>query len=214
MMAKRKMMWVAGAVVLATIVVLAGCSAGSGSAETGRGPARRISAESNQEQYEEGGRGQGRRLSDQASPQFGAGVTSESQETSERGSQQPRLAYEDQFEEKGEIVEISGILSEHDGHWMLATESGEYQLGFGRPDYLESTGIALAKGAAAVIRGHAEEDGELSVVTCETDGGLYTFRTEEGIPLWSGRYRAVTEAAEAESQGRGRSSGGGRGRNG
>lgn len=210
-MTKRKMMWVVGAAALATVAVLAGCSAGSGSAEAGRGPARRISAESDQGQYEQGGRGQGRRLADQSSPQVGA-ISGPRENMS---SQQPRLAYANEFEQKGEIAEVSGTLTERDDHWILATETGEYQLGFGRPDYLESTGITLVDGATASVRGHEEENGELSVVTCETGGEIYTFRTDEGIPLWSGRYRAVTEAMENSAQGRGsRGGGGGRGRNG
>ena len=208
-MTKRKATWVVGALALATMAVLAGCSAGGPSAETGRGPAWRASAELDHDSYDRESRGQGRRLADQDRPPLVEGSTSE-----QRASDgQPRFVNANELEDEGDIVEITGTLSERDGHWFVATGEDEFQIGFGRHDYLESTGIMLDKGDTVVVRGHLEEDAELSVVTCETKEGVYTFRTEEGIPLWSGRYRAAYESTEVPSQGRG-SRGGGRGRNG
>ena len=204
-MVKRKMIWVVGAVILATMAALVGCADDRGSAAAGQGPAWRLSMESDQ--------GQGRRTSSQSLPAPESTSTVGSRGGGGKGRDTeslPSFAAAGQQEARGEVVTISGTLLEGDDHWTLDTESGVYQLGFGRPDYLNSTGMVLAEGAAAEIRGFIEEDGEISVVTCGIDGQQYTFRTEEGTPLWAGGYRA--QSATADDAPRGRGSGGGRGR--
>jgi hypothetical protein len=216
-MKDRKKTWtlVAG-FALAAAITLAGCSAHSDNAEYGPGAARRLSAEAGNADYEPGGYGRGQRWADDQkladAPRAGG------EDVVRQGPGGERLAEAGKGrgfaeEDLGEMVTFEGVLSQRDEEWYLETDSGRYQLGFGRPDYRDSIGIDLRAGATAEVRGHITEGEEISVVTCDIDGSRYTFRTEEGIPLWSGRYRADAEAQLSQQDGNGRR-GGGRGRGG
>ena len=192
-------------------VVLAGCSESDRSAEAGRGPAWRLAGGEEQGSAAggTGGRGQWQGEAAEAGRQGRA-------ERVERGPQDPVTAHRQApaIEEKGDLVTVTGVLSEKDGHWYLESDGREYELGFGRPDYLEGTGIALAAGEVLTVRGHLIEGGELSVVTCDVDGRRFAFRTEEGVPLWSGRMRGVVDRADSVDGRAARGGGGGRGRSG
>lgn len=85
---------------------------------------------------------------------------------------------------------IEGTLTYGDPEWILKTESQNYILGLGNPDYIESTGLELEEDEEVTVNGYINED-EISVISLTSDGVEYAFRSEDGVPLWSGRGRAV-----------------------
>jgi len=222
-MIKQRSIWMGvAAVSLGALVALTGCSADR-PAEAGHGPARRINAEQVPLTDGSGGGGRGRwaeaaETSQQSQGVFGRGRQDETalqtRPNADTARVQPGSAGAGRAggflaEEKGELLTLTGVLSERDDEWYLETDEGVFQLGLGRPDYRESLGITLAPGVQALVRGHLADDQEISVVTCDIEGSRFTFRTEDGVPLWSGRYRADAEAEVSRG-----STGGGSGRRG
>jgi hypothetical protein len=210
-MFKHKTFWIVGALALIGAVTLVGCSE-ERNAEYGggRGPGRAY--ESDQDLAERG-QGRGRQGVSEVSPVQASGPVASEAGSGRRGAGNSRVAPD--AEERGELLVLSGRLADKDGEWYLRTGDGSIQLGFGPSSYRESAGIQLIEGADARVRGHMMEEGEIAVITCETNGELYAFRTEEGVPMWSGRYRngsvadGVDQTAEARRGGGRR--GGGRG---
>jgi len=185
-MSKHRSFWMIGALVLIGGVALVGCSRErAADYGGGRGPGRAYEAD---EGLVERGQGRGRQGFSELEPAAGAGPVADAQAgNGRRGAQSTAAA--PLAEERGELLTLSGTLDERDGEWYLRTSEGSYQLGFGPSTFRDAAGIALVEGAQAEVRGHMIEEGEISVVTCQTGGELYAFRTEDGVPMWSGRYR-------------------------
>jgi len=210
-MFKHKSLWVIGALALIGGVTLVGCSR-ERSVEYGggRGAGRAYEADQG---LAERGQGRGRQGLSESGPVEGlvAGAQAGNGRGGARNAAPASIA-----EERGEVLTLSGTLDDRNGEWYLRTDNGSYLLGLGPSSYRDAAGISLVEGAAAEVRGQLTDDGEIAVLTCATGGELYAFRTEDGVPMWSGRYRngAVAggdgQAAGTERGGR-RGGGGGRG---
>jgi len=101
------------------------------------------------------------------------------------------------IEDHSETIAVTGTLREDGTEWYLDSADGEYLLGFGPLGYRESIGMALEDGMTARIEGFADDD-EIAVWTCEVGGSAYTFRTEDGAGLWSGRYQNTRIIADPD----------------
>ncbi len=90
------------------------------------------------------------------------------------------------FVRLGNLGIVTGALSEEDGEWYLSTDEGEYALHLGNYEVVYPRGIDLKEGTEAVVRGFVL-DSDISAVTLATGDQRYSFRTAEGVPLWSGQ---------------------------
>ena len=100
----------------------------------------------------------------------------------------------------GTLRTLSGTLANDGTEWYLDAADGRYLLHLGNTAYVEQTGLALEAGDAAVVKGLVDAD-EVSVVSLEINGETYTFRSEDGRPLWAGGGRG---AGRGGGQGSGR----------
>jgi hypothetical protein len=103
----------------------------------------------------------------------------------------------------GTLRTLSGTLANDGTEWYLNAADGRYLLHLGNTAYVEQTGLALEAGDAAVVKGLVDAD-EVSVVSLEINGETYTFRSEDGRPLWAGGGRG---AGRGGGQGSGKGSG-------
>ncbi len=90
------------------------------------------------------------------------------------------------FVRLGNLGIVTGALSEEDGEWYLSTDEGEYALHLGNYEVIYPRGIDLKEGSEAVVRGFVLNS-DISAVTLATGDQRYSFRTAEGVPLWSGQ---------------------------
>lgn len=90
------------------------------------------------------------------------------------------------FVRLGHLGIVSGTLSEEGGEWYLSTGDSEYALHLGNYQVVYPKGITLNEGSEAVVRGFVL-DSDISAVTVATAEDKYSFRTAEGLPLWSGQ---------------------------
>jgi hypothetical protein len=107
------------------------------------------------------------------------------------------------FVRLGQLGIVSGTLSEEDGEWYLTTKDSEYALHLGNYEVIYPKGINLKEGSDVVVRGFVL-DSDISAVTVATGDDKYSFRTAEGIPLWSGqgeRQNQLTSQYERSGQG-------------
>jgi hypothetical protein len=88
--------------------------------------------------------------------------------------------------ETGEIISLDGTLVSSQPEWYVDTEEGRYQLHLGNKDYLSSTGADLTEGASVTVEGWVNER-NIAVYRMTLGESTYAFRSEDGIPLWSGR---------------------------
>jgi hypothetical protein len=88
----------------------------------------------------------------------------------------------------GTLGNVSGTLSYDGSEWYLNTEKDTYMLHFGNSAYMELTGIDLREGEQIDIRGFISSE-EIAVAQARIDAQVYTFRNEEGMPLWAGSGR-------------------------
>ena len=86
---------------------------------------------------------------------------------------------------EGSFTTINGTLKYEDTEWYLLAEGGPYQLHFGNKSYLSSTGIELEGGKNCKVDGIASGK-EVVVVRATMEGKSYSFRDENGVPLWAG----------------------------
>ena len=107
------------------------------------------------------------------------------------------------FVRLGHLGIVSGTLSEEGGEWYLSTGDSEYALHLGNYQVVYPKGITLNEGSEAVVRGFVL-DSDISAVTVATAEDKYSFRTAEGIPLWSGQgERQNQKANQSASVGQG-----------
>jgi hypothetical protein len=90
----------------------------------------------------------------------------------------------------GTLRTLSGTLANDGTEWYLNAADGRYLLHLGNTSYVEQTGLVLEAGKAALVIGLVDAD-ELSVVSLQMNGATYTFRSEDGRPLWAGGGRGV-----------------------
>jgi hypothetical protein len=197
-MKTKKGVWIAGGLLIVAGVMLSGCSQHS-SGQTGSGPARRY--ESVAEATEPATSVE--RATAAGRPASAGALTTAGQ----RGA---ASQVDIVTEARVDTVSVSGLLREEDEEWFLDTDEETLQLGFGPPSYRDSMGIVLSDGAPASVRGSVADDGEIEVITCETGGELYSFRTEDGVAMWSGRFQmSPADGSESVAGGRGRRASGG-----
>jgi hypothetical protein len=90
--------------------------------------------------------------------------------------------------EMGTIGNLSGTLSYDGSEWYLDTGKSLYILHFGNTAYVDSTGIDLREGEPIDVRGFVSGN-EIAVAAARIDAQVYTFRNEDGMPLWAGNGR-------------------------
>jgi hypothetical protein len=181
-----------GAVALA----LVGCtrtSLGEGNGQGGQGyrGARYVQNQQNLVQSVRGnGRGQQAQLADDTARGVLRG-------TNEAGRGGARAVVEPASERTGRDVAdggtlrtLSGTLVTEDAEWYLDAADGRYLLHLGNTSYVEQTGLVLEASKAAVVKGIVDAD-EVSVVSLQMGAETYTFRSEDGRPLWAGGGRGA-----------------------
>ena len=112
--------------------------------------------------------------------------------------------------EEGGYMTLQGILKSKRTEWYLTTESVTYQLHFGNRNYLSSTGIELADGVHCTIDGIVS-DKDVAVAKATMEGRTYSFRDENGKPLWAGEGSRRNLNGYSKGQGSGKGSGRGNG---
>jgi hypothetical protein len=120
--------------------------------------------------------------------------------------------------EEGIFTTLQGNLISEGTEWYLKTEQGTYQLHFGNRNYLSSIGIELADGVHCTIDGIVS-DKDVAVAEATLEGKIYSFRDENGTPLWAGEgnrrningYSEKHGSGDGSGQGNGQSSRNGRG---
>ena len=105
----------------------------------------------------------------------------------------------------GTLRTLSGKLASDGTEWYLDSAEGRYLLHLGNTSYVEQTGLALEAGEPAVVKGIVDAD-EVSVISVDIDGKTFTFRSEDGRPLWAGGGRG---AGRGTGRGSGQGSGSG-----
>jgi hypothetical protein len=115
--------------------------------------------------------------------------------------------------EIGTPGDLSGTLTYDGSEWYLDTGAETYILHFGNSAYVDSTGIPLREGEMIDIHGFVSGK-EIAVATAAMDGQVYTFRSQEGRPMWAGGgrrenqvvrpYNGIPEAQPRGQGGRGR----------
>ena len=89
---------------------------------------------------------------------------------------------------RASLGDLAGTLRYDGSEWYLDTGESTYMLHFGNSAYVESTGIDLQEGDLVEVRGFIDGK-EVAVVTASVDSGVFTFRNEDGAPMWAGRGR-------------------------
>ena len=89
---------------------------------------------------------------------------------------------------KGTLTTINGQLEEIDTEWYLKNGKDTYSLHAGNVAYRSKTGINLKTVKNASVKGFISGN-DIAVTTIETDGNVYTFRSDDGRPVWAGQGR-------------------------
>jgi len=108
--------------------------------------------------------------------------------------------------EIGTLDNLSGTLSYDGSEWYLYTDKERYILHFGNSAYVESTGIDLREGESIDVRGFVSRD-DIAVAAARIDAEVYTFRSEDGMPLWAGNGRRDNQIVRPYGGGSGSMSG-------
>jgi hypothetical protein len=104
--------------------------------------------------------------------------------------------------DQGSKLTLSGTLIDEDGEWSLKTADKTYAVHLGNYAILYPKGINLKDGAEARVRGFLVGE-DVSAISLVTNGSSYTFRNEDGTPLWAGRgnkRNAVDEKASPRTR--------------
>jgi hypothetical protein len=130
----------------------------------------------------------------------------------ERGSGGPEQSGKSVVD-MGTLGNTSGRLSYDDSEWYLDTGKDLYILHFGNSAYVDSTGINLREGAQIDVRGFVNGE-EIAVAAARLNDKVYTFRNEDGMPLWAGNGRRDNQIVQPYGGGNGTASGQSRGQGG
>jgi len=214
--------------LLAGAVALVGCSRydsaherqgnGRGTEATGRsleqGNRGRNNLSSAQEPRNAGGYSrlqENREFSDQQLSRRGLGSGSGqgsrdlSGRLAERGAGGPEQSGKSVVE-MGTLENVSGTLSYDGSEWYLDSGKDLYILHLGNSAFVDSTGINLHEGEQLDVRGFVSGE-EIAVAEARLNGQVYTFRNEEGMPLWAGSGRRDNQIVQPYGRGDGTASG-------
>ena len=86
----------------------------------------------------------------------------------------------------GTINNLTGTFEIEDSEWYLRTEDQFYIVHKGPDWYTEEIGFLPPEGKQVVVEGFVLGD-TISPCTITSNNTLYTFRNQEGFPLWGGR---------------------------
>ena len=111
---------------------------------------------------------------------------------------------------EGTFTTLKGTLTSQGTEWYLTTQDGPHQLHFGNRNYLSSTGIELVDGANCTIDGIVTGK-DVAVATVTTAGKSYSFRDENGTPLWAGEGNRRNQKDHSDGHSAGNKSGQGNG---
>lgn len=90
--------------------------------------------------------------------------------------------------QQGEIINLSGVMSEIDNEWFIDSDNLRYAVHLGNEDYVESLNMNLKTGDKAEIYGfQAGTDIAVCRITFSSDE--YMLRDSDGTPAWSGKGR-------------------------
>ena len=90
--------------------------------------------------------------------------------------------------DKGNVSEVSGILSSDGIEWYLDTSGKKMLIHLGPVFYRDEIGLKLEDNNYIEITGYVYED-EITPVSVKYDGKEYVFRDKYGRPAWAGRGR-------------------------
>jgi hypothetical protein len=216
----KKLRFVLIGLLLAGAVALVGCSRYNTAHESqGKGRNSELAGRNS----EQGGRGQNRSAQDQGN--LGSGGFGRQQDSRVYDSQRQgrggtgagrgieKLEYGSAGKsipeqngrvvaEKGTLENLSGTLSYDGSEWYLESGKDVYILHFGNSSYVESTGIDLDQGEPIDVRGFVSGD-EIAVAAARLDSQVYTFRNEDGTPMWAGRGRRENQIVQPYGGGSG-----------
>jgi hypothetical protein len=113
----------------------------------------------------------------------------------------------------GTLGNLSGTLSYDGSEWYLETGKDQYILHFGNSAYVESTGINLREGETIQVRGFISGE-EVAVASARLNERVFTFRNEDGMPLWAGNGRRDNQIVRPYNGNGGQAAGQPRGQNG
>jgi len=88
--------------------------------------------------------------------------------------------------DQGLKATLSGTLVEENGEWSLRTVGKTYAVHLGNYSILYPKGIGLKDGEQASVSGFLVGE-DVSAISLASNGRTYTFREEDGTPLWAGR---------------------------
>ncbi len=115
------------------------------------------------------------------------------------------------FVRLGTLITVTGTLKPERGEWFLISGDKVYEIHLGDHEHRAKTGIKLAEGRAASVKGFMyKQEGvdeiDIAVCTVIVDGKEYRFRENDGTPLWRGQ-SSGEGAGEAERSGYNRGAG-------
>jgi hypothetical protein len=140
---------------------------------------------------------------------IGQGSRDLSGRLAERGSGGPEQSGKSVVD-MGTLGNVSGTLSYDGSEWYLDSGKDLYILHFGNSAYVDSTGIDLREGAKIDVRGFVSGE-EIAVATARLNDQVYTFRNEDGMPLWAGNGRRDNQIVQPYGGSNGAKSGQSRG---
>ena len=102
--------------------------------------------------------------------------------------------------ERGEKVELSGIFKVDDNELYLVTDSKELIIHLGPQWYSDEIGFSGKDWVEGTVKGFFYEQ-EISPITIQVDGKIYSFRDEDGLPAWRGRGERMGHGKRFNSHG-------------
>lgn len=84
----------------------------------------------------------------------------------------------------GVEVSVEGTLRYEAPFWYLDTANGSYELHLGSRNFMSESGIQLTEGSKCSVHGYRADD-DIAVSNMTMDGKMYTFRDQNGMPLWA-----------------------------
>ncbi len=87
---------------------------------------------------------------------------------------------------KGTRGSVSGVLVYEKDEWYLDAGGKKYELHLGMPGHDGKTTASMKEGDKATVDGFILEN-HIAPVTLVSAGKSYSFRNEDGSPVWAGR---------------------------